>query len=174
MSARVGRGRRAVVCCVSLLGLVLQARTASAQTTPPTRTWLAAGLGAAGDTRDGGAAAVGMLVVQRQPHHIALRGLVASDVFASDACEFGEIGVLYGRTITGRVGHAAISTGLSAVRPPGCRSPTLGNVGMPVVAEAALRPFPVIGIGLQAFVTLNRLSTYGGVALFVQLGWMPH
>lgn len=149
------------------------ATSVHAQAARPVRTWLAAGVGSASGARDGGAAIIGALVVQRQPHQFALRGLGAADVLAPDSCPFGEIGALYGRAAAWRAGHASVSSGVSSVRAPGCRPNTRWTVGMPIVAEAAVRPAPVIAIGIQGFLTLNRVATYGGVALVLQLGWMP-
>jgi plasmid maintenance system antidote protein VapI len=46
-------------------------------------------------------------------------------------------------------------------------------VSLPVVAEAAVRLGSVLGVGVQAFANLNKKQSFGGVVVFVQLGWLP-
>jgi hypothetical protein len=48
------------------------------------------------------------------------------------------------------------------------------TVGLPLVSEAALRIFPILGVGAQFFANLNANESYGGLILFLQLGYLPH
>jgi hypothetical protein len=118
-------------------------------------------------------AAVGALVYLPRPQQFAVRGMLAADLFGSSGSEFGELDLLYGRAVVGAFGHASLSTGLSATKPPGCPSGCSWIVGVPIVAEIAVRPAAVLGFGLQGFVNLNRHAAFGGIALLVQLGWLP-
>jgi hypothetical protein len=57
-----------------------------------------------------------------------------------------------------------------------CHKPTGGGchtIGVPVIAEAALCPAPVFGLGAQIFANVNSRMTYGGAMVFLQIGWMP-
>lgn len=168
-AAQVPTCRRPSRFALFLLVSAHLAAPCTAQSGKSTRVWIAGGLGTA---------AVGQLVVQRRPHQITARGLLAFDPLDPSDCVFGELGLLYGRTVTVPLGHASISAGVGAAKPPGCL--TGGDnleagwiLGVPLVAEAAVRLLPVLGVGVQGFVNLNSGATFGGVALFVQLGWLP-
>jgi hypothetical protein len=86
-----------------------------------------------------------------------------------------EVALLYGRMRSTGFGHAGVATGLAfgTFDPcPGGHENTCHFVGIPITAEAALTA-RIIGIGLQGFVNLNTKSIFGGLLLFVPLGWMP-
>jgi hypothetical protein len=92
------------------------------------------------------------------------------------ADEFGEVGALYGRAAKRKWGHAAISAGLAVTGVSSCPDAATSGcttLGVPMVAEAALRLGSIAGIGVQGFGNLNPKSIYGGVAVFLQLGWLP-
>jgi hypothetical protein len=138
--------------------------------------WL--GLGVGGGARaDGasGAALMAEVVYQVKAHHFAIRGLGVVDPFGENADEFGELGLLYGRAAKRLWGHASIATGLAITAVSSCRDATgrCTTLGVPVVAEAALRFAPVFGVGAQGYANLNTKSVYGGLLLFIQLGWLP-
>jgi hypothetical protein len=114
------------------------------------------------------------IIYQTGVHHFGLRALGAADPFSSSGNEFGEIGVLYGRSATKPWGHAAISAGLAWTGFGSCElTGGCSTVGVPVVAEAAIRLFSIMGLGAQAFVNLNTQDIYRGGVVFVQLGWLP-
>jgi hypothetical protein len=145
-----------------------------------TRIWLGVGLASAGGQSGGGGfGAAAQLVYQRRPHQATLRALV----LATDLARFpdgsddsmGEVGVLYGRTRTRSWGHVSASAGGSIVRferCPGGGFETCRTLGLPLTLEAALNS-RALGIGLQAFGNVNAKAAYGGLALILQLGWMP-
>ena len=141
------------------------------------RIWLGAGLGSAARSDGaGGAALMGEIVYQVKAHHFAIRAMGAADPFGEGADEFGEIGLLYGRAAKRPWGHGAIAAGLAVTGVSSCRDAATSGcttLGIPVVAEAALRLGSVAGVGIQGFANLNRKSVYGGVVLFLQLGWLP-
>jgi hypothetical protein len=142
----------------------------------PWRLWGAAGLGSAGGGNEEGVAAVGQVVFQKAPHHVAIRAVGILDPFDPGTCGMGDIGVLYGRMTTGRVGHAAVAAGVAATDAPGCDvgpGTSQWTVGVPIIAELALRPMRLVGFGLQGFANANSRAHFGGVAIFVQLGWLP-
>lgn len=178
-SRQVHVSRFAVLTAALLLAAValLDPARAAAQTVEqPHRAWLAAGLAGAGSTSDavdGGVGALAQLVYQRRGHHFALRGLAVGDVYGSSAQGLGELGLLYGRAITTGSGHAALAAGLAGVGFETCPDDddSCFTFGVPVVAELGLS-LEFIGVGLQAFANLNPKATYGGVALFLQLGWL--
>jgi hypothetical protein len=115
------------------------------------------------------------LVFQKRAHYFAARGLLFIDPYESGGT-IGELGVLYGRAAKRPWGHAALSAGLAftGVDPcPDTGSGSCTGIGIPVVAEAALKLGSVVGVGAQAFANLNSTTVYGGVVVFLQLGWMP-
>jgi hypothetical protein len=139
------------------------------------RIWLGAGLGGAGgsDARGGGAL-MAEIIYQTGVHHFGVRALGAADPFGYSGDEFGEVGVVYGRSATRPWGHAAIAAGLAWTGFGSCQgSGGCSTVGVPVVAEVAARLFSIMGVGAQAFGNLNTKSVYLGAVLFLQLGWLP-
>lgn len=147
---------------------------AAAQDRP--RTWLGLGLGLGSGRDTEGLGLMAELVHQKRAHHIAVRGVLLVDPFGESADSMGDFGVLYGRAAKGRFGHGAIATGVALTGFESCPSAPGGGcatLGIPIVAEAAFRPAPVFGLGVQAFANLNRKTVFGGVVVFIQLGWMP-
>jgi hypothetical protein len=139
------------------------------------RIWLGLGLGS-GARSDGasGAALLGEIVYQTRAHHFALRGLGVIDPFGDSNNDFGEIGILYGRAALRKWGHGSAAAGLAITGVSSCgETGSCTTVGIPVVAEAALRLASVVGVGAQGYANLNTKSIYGGVAFFLQLGWLP-
>jgi hypothetical protein len=142
---------------------------------PASRVWAAVGLGGAGGAGDEGGVVLGQMVLLRRPHYLSARAVGILDPYDPASCSWGDLGLLYGRAAVGRAGHAVIGTGLAATKPPGCRTGGNGSwtVGIPLLAEAALRLLPVLGLGLQLFANLNPGAGYGGAIAFVQMGWLP-
>ena len=168
------------VAMAALLGGGALPAHAVAQARDQTRVWAAVGLGGAASSKaDGASAVLGQIVYQKQPHHAAVRIVSIFDLFGEGAPAFGSIDLLYGRTITGRVGHASLATGLAYLAGDVCGVVTTSecegrrNIGIPIVGEVALRPLPVLGLGVQAFGNFNRKASFGGVVAFLQLGWLP-
>ena len=130
--------------------------------------------GAANTSESSGMAVMGEVVYQTGSHHFAIRAMGAADPFGEGADEFGEIGVLYGRAAKRRWGHAAVAAGLAITGFGACPGRAIAGgchtLGVPLVAEAALRLASVVGVGAQGFANLNSKSVYGGLALFLQLG----
>jgi hypothetical protein len=158
------------------LNAILSARPAVAQ--DRSRIWLGLGLGGAATTSEAsGMALMGEVVYQTGPHHFAIRAMGAADPLGEDADEFGEIGALYGRAAKREWGHATVAAGLAVTGFGSCPDSASGGgchtLGVPVVAEAALRLGSVAGIGAQGFANLNSKSVYGGLVFFLQLGFMP-
>jgi hypothetical protein len=139
------------------------------------RVWLGVGLGGAGGSvAQGGGALMAEIIYQTGVHHFGVRAVGAADPFGYSGDEFGEVGVLYGRTAKRPWGHAAISTGLAWTGFGSCQgSGGCSTVGVPLVAEVAVRLFSIIGVGAQAFGNLNTKSVYRGAVLFLQIGWLP-
>lgn len=146
---------------------------------PGTRVWLSLGLG-------GGVAQElnvdGTLALQANAqwgrHHVALRALGMGDVGSfPDGSDDSvtEVSLLYGRRGAWSFGYVAAAAGLASVSAkglPGTANAVQRAVGLPVVLEAGLQS-PVLGLGIQGFGNLNSVATYGGVLVFLQLGWMP-
>jgi len=161
--------------CLLVLALLGGAAAAAGQAPSASRAWLGVGVGtgAGGEVADGGAV-LAELAYQKGPHQITLRTDFIVDPFGSRADVAGELGILYGRSRTGSFGHVSMSTGLSYIGFDQCESSqdSCVRLGVPVVGEAALRVLPVLGLGIQAFANLNSVSSYGGLVVFVQLGWL--
>jgi hypothetical protein len=141
------------------------------------RVWLGLGFGS-GARADGaaGGAFLAEVVYQVRAHHFAIRALGVIDPYSDNADEFGEFGLLYGRAAKRPWGHASIATGLAITGVSSCREAAASGcttLGVPIVAEAALRFASVLGVGVQGYANLNTKSVYGGVVLFLQLGWLP-
>ena len=151
---------------------VVRAQAAPEARTPPTAWRLWGGFGAGAGGERGGV--MGELVFQKSPHQLTARAIGMIDLYGAEGGNqpVGEIGLLYGRTETGPRGHASFSAGLAVTD---MNLDTQGlTIGVPVVAEVAFRISPFMGIGGQVFTNINALGSYGGVALFIQLGWLAH
>jgi len=155
--------------------------TAAAQELPDrTRIWAGGGLAAgASKNVEFGFGALAQLVVQKRPHYASIRTLILGDIAGFPDSGGGDViaegGLTYGRALTGPFGHASMSAGLSLISFDACpdgQSEACYSIGMPLVAETALSA-RVIGIGLQVFANINPKATYGGLAVFFQLGWLP-
>ncbi|MEX0893410.1 MAG: hypothetical protein WEB88_14685 [Gemmatimonadota bacterium] len=145
--------------------------------TQPARAWLGVGLGGGGGMEDvGGAVFMAQLVYQHSPHHLAVRGLALGEVTSdSGSPNVGELGLLYGRTRMGYMGHVSAAVGLALTAFDPCPNDDDGCIilGVPIVLDAALRVFPVAGLGAQLFGNLNAEASYAGLAVYLQLGWLP-
>lgn len=147
---------------------------------PPDRIWLGVGLaqGISAEV-ESGLGGLAQLTWQRGSRHVALRALGLADFqgFPDGGSDDGvaELGALYGWTRPASWGHLALAAGVSLLRLDGCGDgapDVCSAVGLPVTAEAAIQT-AVVGLGLQAYGNVNTRTPYGGLALFVQLGWMP-
>lgn len=116
------------------------------------------------------------LAFQKRAHHLAVRGVLLFPGIG-EGSSADEIGVLYGRMALRPWGHAGIAAGLAYTVLDPCPNngtvPNCHTVGVPIVAEAAARLGSVVGVGVQAFVNLNSITSYRGALLFLQLGWIP-
>ncbi len=140
------------------------------------RIWLGTGFGGAGGGNStGGAAVMAEVVYQRGVHQVGVRAVGVTDVFGYSDSELGELGLLYGRSATRVWGHASISAGLAWTKLGSCGESggDCSTLGVPIVAEAAVRLFSILGVGAQAFVNVNAQNVYRGAVLFLQLGWLP-
>ena len=133
--------------------------------------WGAIGVGAAAPTTGGeGIANIAELVVQKNPHHAALR-IVAMHDIDRPTNEIGELGALYGRTQSIRNYPVVLATGLSAVGFFDCPDDddSCFTFGLPLVAEVS-RNSRFAGIGFQAFTNINPKALYAGGVLIVKIG----
>jgi|GEM_PF-3139112 len=140
----------------------------AAELDQPWRLWAAVGGGEASH----GAAVMGELVFQKGPHQISARAMGQDDPYDSSGHPTGEIGLLYGRGIMGRHGHASLSAGL-AVTDTDMDSEEGMTLGVPLVAEVGVRIASFLGMGGQLFANLNPNDSYSGLTLFLQFGYMP-
>lgn len=167
-----GLNRRAAV--LVSLAFVLSAATpplASAQDAePPSRNglaWLTVGVGVG---TAGGALALGPDVAWN--NHI-LSGR-ASTTFRLKGPDYGDLGLLYGRTAVWEYGMVGVSAGLGVMQyhDYGYRSGEVVAVSVPVAARAAFQPLPVFGLGTYLFGNLNLERPFAGLVLTVNLGWL--
>jgi hypothetical protein len=162
---------------VGVVLLTLNALSTSLAAQDRSRIWLGVGLGGAGGSDEaGGAALMAEIVFQTTVHQFTVRAMGAADPFGEGGGSFGEVGVLYGRGAKRTWGHAAISAGLAWTALESCRSAGgrgCSTIGVPLVAEAAVRVFSIMGVGVQGFANFNSQSIFRGAVLFLQLGWLP-
>lgn len=180
-SSLVGPALSALVAAGVLWGGLAAPTPAAAQerAATPVRAWLSLGPGGTPVGEQSGTVG-GMVaaVLEVSGHRVALRSTEWTPLWGArpDEPTLREVGVLYGRTLRGPVGHLAAAAGMSRLRacegrstvPERCTS----RAAMPMIVEGALS-YRVLGIGLQLFATLAGKDSHQGVALFVQLGWMP-
>jgi hypothetical protein len=163
----------------SVFGLLLLLLGSASEELPAqgrSRIWL--GLGPLGSAAraDGteGYAVMAEIVYQTGPHYFALRAVGAADALGSEADEFGDFGLLYGRAAKRPWGHASVAAGLAITGVSSCHDALSGGtcttLGVPVTAEAALRLASFLGAGVQGFANLNSKSVYGGLVIFLQFG----
>lgn len=136
---------------------------------PPGRNglaWLTAG---AGIGTGGGAAALGPNVAW--DHHI-LSGRVAT-TFQLKGPDYGDIGLLYGRTAVWEYGIVGASAGLGLMHHHdyGLGSEVV-TLSVPVAARAAFQHLPVLGLGTYLFGNLNLEHPFAGLVVTVNLGWL--
>ncbi len=166
--------KRTVGMLIAGLALAAAAGPAAADERP--RTWASGGFGLGTGGSGDGLTLDGAVVHQRGPHYFALRGFMLADPFDAGASSTRELALLYGRSATRRYGHVAVASGLAAVTIDPCGT-RLGvactTLGVPFVAEAALQPLPVLGIGLRGFANVNAKGSFAGALVFLQVGWMP-
>ncbi len=146
---------------------------------PGTRVWLSLGLGGGvAQELDVDGTVSFQATAQWRTHHVVFRALGMGDIGSfpdgsDDSVE--EVGVLYGRRRAWSFGYVAASAGLAGVSAkgfPGASREIRRTVGVPLALEAGFQS-PVIGLGIQGFANLNSLTSYAGVFLVLQLGWMP-
>jgi hypothetical protein len=136
-----------------------------------TRVWGALGIGAGVPTSGGdGIANMAELVIQKRPHHFAIRGLVLHDL-ARATETIGEVSAVYGRTNLLPSTNVALAIGVSGVAFDTCPDDddSCFTVGLPIVAEFS-RSRQFIGLGIQLFGNLNAKASYAGAVVFLQLG----
>lgn len=165
----------AVICLQTAFLLSAAPLAAGAQQSPErTIFWGAVGAGAGFPSSGGdGIANMAQLVIQKNSHHLALRGLVLHDIERSTR-EIGELGALYGRTNAFRMRGAVIAAGISGVAFDTCPDDddSCFTVGVPLVAEIT-RSWKILGLGLQGFANVNDKASYAGATLFLQAGRLP-
>ena len=86
-----------------------------------------------------------------------------------------EVGVPYGRRAAWSFGYVAVAGGVAMIGGegfPGASGERRETVGLPLVADVGLQS-KVSGLGIQAFGNLNSVSMFGGVSVFLHIGWMP-
>jgi hypothetical protein len=110
---------------------------------------------------------------QRGASLFGVRALAVARAFRKGEETYNELGVLYGRALDGLPLHGALKAGLAFVHACDEGGPCRSFVGVPLMVEAAIRPFPIVGVGLQAFGNLNPDTPYGGLLVSLHLGWMP-
>jgi hypothetical protein len=137
------------------------------------RFWISAGLGV-GSEDFGGSANVAF---QHGSRLFSLRTTATAGLFDDG---FGDVALLYGyATPTSRRHHAGAAIGVAIVN--GCIDPGEGSLfsscidqgtvlGLPIEAQLAWLPAKFLGIGLYGFGNLNRMRSFGGVTLSLQLG----
>ena len=154
----------------AIAALVAMVGSAQAQDNR-TLVWGAVGAGAAAPTTGGeGITNIAQLVIQKNPHHAALRIVAIHDI-DRPTNEIGELSALYGRTRSIRNYPVVLATGLSAVGFFDCPDDddSCFTFGVPLVAEVS-RNSRFVGIGFQAFTNINPKAVYAGGVLMVKLG----
>ena len=143
-----------------------------AQDVDRTKMWAAVGAGAGLPTSGGdGIGNLVQLVLQKNAHHVAIRGVVLHDLDRATK-EIGEVGLLYGRARALNSRTMTLAAGVSGVAFDTCPDDddSCFAIGIPLVVEASLLSGKYIGLGVQAFGNLNRKASYVGGVLFLQLG----
>ena len=164
--------RFATAALAGMLLLSTHAEGASQSPVVPSRDrfWASAGLGV-GSEDFGGSANVAF---QHGSHLFSLRTAASAGLFDDG---FGDVALLYGyATPTSRRHHAGAAIGIAIVN--GCVEGSVfsscidqGTVlGLPLEAQLAWLPTKFLGIGLYGFGNVNRMRSFGGVTLSLQLG----
>lgn len=171
--------RLAMLLGVLTILLIPTAAGAQQSSTEPTRVWLAVGLGGGffssldGDPNDPGIALLGALVLKEDRHRVALRGTLMFEILEDGVAE---VGLLYGRAWTRERSQSSLSAGLALVYAQDCHGLFGGpcdpskTVGLPLSATMSFHPASFLGLGLEAFANLNRLTSFVGVTAMLELG----
>ncbi len=146
------------------------------QTSSPLRDtyWISAGLGVGSEDFSGSA----NIAYQHGAHLFSLRASATAGLFDDG---FGDVALLYGRATRtpGSRYHAGAGLGLAVV--DGCERPGDGAffstcdargtvIGLPLEARVAWLPTSFLGVGLYGFADFNRVRSFAGVTLALQLG----
>jgi len=167
--------RRAAGAAMATLiaSAVLAAGSASGQTDPgPGRDsfWLGAGLGVGSEDFAGSLNAS----YQFGASLVSIRTAATAGLFDDG---FGDYALLYGRATrpAGERYQVSAAAGLGLV--DGCRGGGLGGcrdvstaVGLPIEVQAFWRPGSLIGLGLYGFANFNRIQSFAGLTLGLQVG----
>lgn len=135
------------------------------------RWWIGLGVGTGHVPDDTGIlSTLVQATVQSGAHQLSLR---VPYLTSRNESEFQEYGLAYSRVLLRNSAHVSAGGGVSYVRAcrgfDGLSEECDGGWGIPLVAEGALHK-GFIGLGIQGFANLNRMGSYTGVALFVQVG----
>lgn len=167
-------GRLQTAATLFWLAVVLSAAAPSSAWTQDTDSpkrnglaWLTVG---AGVGTGGGAAALGPNVAW--DHHI-LSGRMAT-TFQIKGPDYGDIGLLYGRTAVWEYGMVGASAGLGLMHyhDYGFSPDEVVTPSVPVAARAAFQPLPMLGLGTYLFGNLNLEHPFAGLVVTVNLGWL--
>ena len=174
------RGLRVILLGAALAAVLLPSAVAAQRPSNPVRVWAGLGLGPANPFSsdpsrgsEGLGVVVGQLVFQQGAHYAAVRAVGALAAMDESGDTYGEADVLYGRAFAERYVHLAIATGVAYTSVACGAVRNCDAIGLPVLAELAFRPIPILGMGVQGFVNLNQHRSYGGLVAIAQLGWMP-
>jgi hypothetical protein len=174
----ISPGRWVNCRALGLLLLLLSSVSAPLLAQGRSRVWLGLGFLGSAARSDGaeGYAVMAEIVYQTGPHYFAVRAVGAADPLGEGGDEFGDFGLLYGRSAKRDWGHASIAAGLAITGVSSCHDAFTGGtcttIGVPITAEAAARIASFLGVGAQGFANLNSKSVYGGLVVFLQLGML--
>lgn len=162
---------------LALLLLALAAPAAMAQPDPKPpaseRVWYAAGVGAAsGGT---GLAAHWTLVTGRHAFSLrsalsfSLLGELVGAIIGRDGGSAYDFGLLYGRPLVDtQQTFVSVGAGVGLVQRMRDEGPAA--LGLPLEVQATARLTSWFGIGVYGFGNVNRMRSFGGVALALQVG----
>lgn len=145
------------------MGVAMQA-AAQEENVPARPTYwgfLALGLGAAHDSAFY-AAGLGAAL---QRSRLVLMGRIAA-VGPEGENRLQDVGLLAGIGTSPGALHALVSAGVGVARNSGDST----AIALPVEAQVTWRFARFAGVGVRGFLSLNRLSTFGGLTLVAQVG----
>lgn len=159
----------------AILFLGLQPAEAQDDSLPhPDMFWITGGLGVGSEDFAGTAG----ISYQHGAHLFSLRVAATAGLFDDG---FGDVAMLYGRTTraTGSKYRLGAAAGISAA--DGCVTEGPGSlfsscqdrptvIGFPLEAHVTWLPAEAFGIGLYGFADVNRIRSFAGVTLSIQLG----
>ena len=157
---------------LALLATLLLSPRAAAQASPShsLRTgWLAVNLGRSLAGPGSNPLSVLAVDLQFQRNHAWFGLRAAGMLYAWESSEsVGELALLYGRATRRTSSQAAIGAGLSVIEVCefGCRT----TIGVALAARGAVRPLPVLGLGLQFMGNLNSANAVAAFTLFLEIG----